>query len=349
MIIVSELNAALIVNAGPDQIVTAGEQVQLDGSASSETDGNIASFHWYQVRGPVVTLESARTAIASFQAPSNAELEFGLRLVSDTNEVATDRVVIRTDPYTNILPQADAGIDQTVATGDLVQLDATASSDADGTIIKYRWHQSRGPNVQLIDSLTAVSSFQAPPNAELAFSLKIEDNTGAVATDSIVIRVEPYTNQPPVADAGVDQTIAAGETVQLDGSASSDADGAIVRYIWTQNRGPSVVLQDSRTATPSFTMPANAELAFTLTVIDDSGAVTRDGVLVRSAVNINQPPVADAGVDQTIAAGETVQLDGSASSDADGAIVRYIWTQNRGPSVVLQDSRTATPSFTMPA
>ncbi|MES9812489.1 MAG: PKD domain-containing protein [Candidatus Thiodiazotropha sp.] len=66
MIIVSELNAALIVNAGPDQIVTAGEQVQLDGSASSETDGNIASFHWYQVRGPVVTLESARTAIASF-------------------------------------------------------------------------------------------------------------------------------------------------------------------------------------------------------------------------------------------------------------------------------------------
>ncbi|MES9812490.1 MAG: PKD domain-containing protein [Candidatus Thiodiazotropha sp.] len=254
-------------------------------------------------------------------------------MVSDTNEVATDRVVIRTDPYTNILPQADAGIDQTVATGDLVQLDATASSDADGTIIKYRWHQSRGPNVQLIDSQTAVSSFQAPPNAELAFSLKIEDNAGAVATDSIVIRVEPYTNQPPVADAGVDQTVAAGETVQLDGSASNDADGVIVRYIWTQNRGPSVVLQDSRTATPSFTMPANAELAFTLTVIDESGVVTRDGVLVRSAVNNNQPPIANAGPDLIVIEGEMVQLDGSTSSDPDGEISRFIWWQRSGPTV----------------
>ncbi|MEW8185715.1 MAG: PKD domain-containing protein, partial [Candidatus Thiodiazotropha endolucinida] len=243
------------------------------------------------------------------------------------------------------LPQANAGIDQIVATGDLVQLDATASSDADGTIIKYRWHQSRGPNVQLIDAQTAVSSFQAPPNAELGFSLRIEDNAGAIATDGVVIRVEPYTNQPPVADAGIDQTIAAGETVQLDGSVSSDADGAIVRYIWTQNRGPSVVLQDSRTATPSFTMPANAELAFTLTVIDDSGAVTRDGVLVHSAVNTNQPPVADAGPDLVVIEGELAQLDGSASSDPDGEISRFIWSQRSGPTVQLNDKNSATPNF----
>ncbi|MGD8909827.1 MAG: hypothetical protein PVI92_10830, partial [Chromatiales bacterium] len=56
---VSELNAALIVNAGPDQVVSAGEQVVLDGSASNETDGEISSYYWYQIRGPEVTLENA--------------------------------------------------------------------------------------------------------------------------------------------------------------------------------------------------------------------------------------------------------------------------------------------------
>lgn len=341
--------AALNANAGPDQVVTAGVQVQLDGTGSSESDGTIASYHWFQVRGPVVTLEGSRTAVSSFQAPANAELEFVLRLVSDTNEVATDRVVILTDPYTNISPQANAGIDQTVSTGELVQLDGTASSDADGLIAKYRWYQKRGPTVQLSDVRSATPSFQAPPNAQLAFTLKVEDNSGAVATDSVVILVEPYTNQSPVAVAGDDLTASAGESVTLDGSASNDADGTIVQYIWQQNRGPSVVLQNSRTPTSSFMMPADAELVFTLSVIDDSGAITRDSIVVRSTTNNNQPPNADAGADQTAIAGDTVQLDGSASSDADGSIVIYNWRQNRGPSVVLQDARTVAPSFVMPA
>ncbi|MBV2094996.1 MAG: PKD domain-containing protein [Candidatus Thiodiazotropha sp. (ex Codakia orbicularis)] len=345
----NKTDAALIVNAGPDQVVTAGTQVQLDGTGSSETDGTIASYHWFQVRGPVVTLAGSRTAVSSFQAPANAELEFVLRLVSDTNEVATDRVVILTDPYTNISPLANAGIDQSVSTGELVQLDGTASSDTDGMIAKYRWYQKRGPAVQLSDTRSATPSFQAPPNAQLAFTLKVEDDAGAVATDSVEILVEPYTNQSPVSVAGDDLTVNAGDTVTLDGSASSDADGTIVQYIWKQNRGPSVALQNARTPISSFVMPADAELVFTLSVIDDSGAITRDSIVVRSTTNNNQPPNADAGADQTVAAGETVQLDGSASSDADGAIVSYNWRQNRGPSVVLQDARTAAPSFVMPA
>ncbi|MEW8408434.1 MAG: PKD domain-containing protein [Candidatus Thiodiazotropha sp.] len=345
----NKTDAALIVNAGPDQVVTAGTQVQLDGTGSSETDGTIASYHWFQVRGPVVTLAGSRTAVSSFQAPANAELEFVLRLVSDTNEVATDRVVILTDPYTNMSPLANAGIDQSVSTGELVQLDGTASSDTDGMIAKYRWYQKRGPAVQLSDTRSATPSFQAPPNAQLAFTLKVEDDAGAVATDSVEILVEPYTNQSPVSVAGDDLTVNAGDTVTLDGSASSDADGTIVQYIWKQNRGPSVALQNARTPISSFVMPADAELVFTLSVIDDSGAITRDSIVVRSTTNNNQPPNADAGADQTVAAGETVQLDGSASSDADGAIVSYNWRQNRGPSVVLQDARTAAPSFVMPA
>ncbi|MEW8544011.1 MAG: PKD domain-containing protein [Candidatus Thiodiazotropha sp.] len=153
------------------------------------------------------------------------------------------------------------------------------------------------------------------------------------------------TNQAPFANAGADQTINAGETIQLDGSGSSDSDGSIVRYSWYQNRGPAVDLQGRTTATPSFVMPANAELAFTLSVIDDSGSVGRDSVLIRSAVNTNQAPFANAGADQTNNAGETIQLDGSGSSDPDGNVTKYIWTQISGPTIELNNRYSVSPLF----
>ncbi len=50
------------------------------------------------------------------------------------------------------------------------------------------------------------------------------------------------TNQPPVADAGTDQSVGDGATVTLDGTASRDPDGAIARYAWTQISGAPVAL-----------------------------------------------------------------------------------------------------------
>ncbi|MCU7918683.1 MAG: hypothetical protein KZQ95_10040 [Candidatus Thiodiazotropha sp. (ex Epidulcina cf. delphinae)] len=348
LIAVSDLNAALIVDAGPDQIVAADESVQLDGSASRETDGGIAGYHWFQARGPVVTLENARAAVAGFLAPANAELEFVLRLTSESGEKATDRVVVRAEPYANQSPAADAGPDQTVSVGDTVQLDGSASTDADGAIVKYRWYQNRGPAVQLDNAQTATPSFPAPPNAELAFGLRVEDNAGAIANDNVVIRVEPNTNQPPIARAGEDQTVTAGDRVQLDGSASTDPDGSVVKYNWYQYRGPSVVLNNPRTATPSFVAPANAVLAFGLQAIDNAGAATGDNILIRTEPYTNRPPVANAGADQAVSSGDTVQLDGGASRDTDGVIAKYRWYQTRGPAVQLNGARTATPSFQAP-
>ncbi|MEW8544010.1 MAG: PKD domain-containing protein, partial [Candidatus Thiodiazotropha sp.] len=148
-LVINELNAALVVNAGPDQVVTPGTYVELDGSVSRETDGIIASYHWYQVRGPQVSIDNSRNVIANFIMPENAELEFTLKLVSDSGEVATDRITVRTDPFINLLPQANAGADQTINAGETVQLDGSGSSDSDGSIVRYSWYQNRGPAVDL--------------------------------------------------------------------------------------------------------------------------------------------------------------------------------------------------------
>jgi len=79
-----------------------------------------------------------------------------------------------------------------------------------------------------------------------------------------------------VANAGPDQSVDAGVMVTLDGRGSSDADGTIAGYTWTQTTGtPTVTLSSRTVAQPTFEAPAvttATTLTFSLAVRDDRGA-----------------------------------------------------------------------------
>lgn len=82
------------------------------------------------------------------------------------------------------------------------------------------------------------------------------------------------SNAAPTADAGSDQTVDEGATVELDDSNSSDPDGDSLDYEWTQTSGPDVTLRDAATETPTFTAPevsSRRDLVFEL-VVDDGAA-----------------------------------------------------------------------------
>jgi hypothetical protein len=90
--------------------------------------------------------------------------------------------------------------------------------------------------------------------------------------------------RPPVADAGADQAVLSGATVQLDGSASSDPDDDPLTYSWTQIGGPQAVLTDEETATPTVQAPHGpANLTFQVTVSDDESRSDTDTVTVAVA------------------------------------------------------------------
>lgn len=156
-------------------------------------------------------------------------------------------------------------------------------------------------------------------------------------------------NSPPTAETGPDRTVDAEATVTLDGSGSSDPDGDTLTYDWEQTAGPEVVLGQTDTAQVDFEAPAQrtaTTLEFELTVSDgfaDSSAEVT--IEVRSS---NEPPVADAGSDQTVLEGTEVTLDAAGSGDPQGDSLSYFWIQLDGPPVVLDDPRLAQPTFTAP-
>ena len=160
----------------------------------------------------------------------------------------------------------------------------------------------------------------------------------------------PPANVAPTANAGPDQTVAEDVLVTLNGSGSTDSDGTVASYAWTQSAGTDVVLDATAPSMPTFTSPvvlADEVLTFSLVVTDDDGA-TSAADTVDISITANVPPSADAGPDQTVSSFDAVTLDGSGSTDSDGAIATYAWSQTTGTDVVLDETVPAMPTFDAP-
>ena len=124
-------------------------------------------------------------------------------------------------------------------------------------------------------------------------------------------------NTPPVANAGPDQTVALGSRVQLDGSTSFDPDGSEVSYQWTlvtKPAGSNAALSVAASPTPSFDADVDGDFVFELVVNDGELSIEPDVLTITSSKN-NLPPVAHAGLNQTVSVGQTVTLSGVQSYD----------------------------------
>jgi len=110
-----------------------------------------------------------------------------------------------------------------------------------------------------------------------------EDNGRAIqlnpdGTDDGTLEYWPIFNNPPVADAGPDQTIYARDPILLDASASSDPDGDTLTYEWDLNNDGQYDDASGVTVTTTFSLPGTYTVG--LLVTDDSGLSSMDTVTI---------------------------------------------------------------------
>lgn len=158
-------------------------------------------------------------------------------------------------------------------------------------------------------------------------------------------------NVKPVANAGADITISATVgSVTLNGSASSDADGAINRYVWTKVSGPwgGTITSPMNAKTTVTGLTTEGVYEFELKVADRKAETAVDRVKVTVTpgggttpppttppppTGTNQKPVSNAGTDITITLpANSTTLNGGGSKDPDGSIIKYEWTKTSGPA-----------------
>ena len=189
-------------------------------------------------------------------------------------------------------------------------------------------------------------SFVADVPGDYVAQLIVNDGSADSAPDTVTIST---TNSAPVADAGPDQTVAAGQVVALDGGGSTDPDGAPLSYRWTlvaTPAGSTAAIADLGAAVTTFVADRPGDYVVQLVVNDGQLDSAPDATVISTT---NSVPVADAGADRLdVPIGSAVTLDGSASSDADGHPLSFTWSLTSRPSgsvAVLSDPTTPTPAL----
>jgi len=344
-------NTAPLANAGPDETVPVGTLVTLDGTQSSDVDGNPLTYHWLFTSIPTgsgATLSNPTTAKPTFTADTPGQYIAQLVVNDGTVDSLPDTVTISTG---NTIPLANAGPDQTVSVGSTVTLDGTGSTDADGNSLTYQWSfvsVPMGSTTNFSNPATAKPTFVADKAGQYVTQLIVNDGTANSLPDTITISTH---NTAPVANAGPDQSVVIGSTVTLNGSGSTDVDGDSLTYDWmflSVPTGSTASFSNPTAANPTFVADKAGQYVAQLIVNDGTANSLPDTVTITTTGIMNTAPVANAGPDQTVNIGATVSLDGSGSKDADGNPLSYQWALTSvpmGSKTTLSNATTRTASF----
>ena len=248
------------VNKAPTASFTATPTnltVAVDGTASSDPDGTIASYAWDFGDG---TSGTGSTASRTYGAAGTYTVKLTVTDDKGATGQTTRTVTVTSPPAQNQPPVAAF---TATPTNLAVAFDASTSSDPDGTVASYAWDFGDSGTGT---GKTANHTYGA--TGDYTVTLTVTDNKGATATKTaqVTVSAAPPANQPPVAafTSTVNNMV-----VNFDGSGSSDPDGSIASYAW--DFGDTGTGSDPK---PSHTYAAAGTYSVQLTVTDNKGAST---------------------------------------------------------------------------
>lgn len=382
----SSANQAPTANAGPDQAVTVSSTVTLDGTGSSDPDGTITDYQWTQISGPSVTLSSSTASQPTFTAPSSpATLVFGLVVTDNLNEdSAQDTVTISVQDKVGYVAEAghatstttgtsfDIPVSKTVQIGHTLLVSVVVDDPAISSVAPVMSATDTQGNTYTMDA----QGYRDDTLAVTILSCYVTDaltpsDTITITSDTVRGRwaatvaefdnihqnsfdVAASMNGNPSTNLVSGTTVATENQVEVVfasfgfgmGSSPTFSAGAHYQQAGSQ-QGTTFGSSDRGVAAEYRIYTASATHEATATLTSASGYA---GAIATYAADLitDVEPVADAGSDQAVAAFEEVTLDASGSSDEDGVVVDYLWTQTDGPTVSLSSDSVVQPTFIAP-
>ena len=223
-------NRAPIADAGQNRNVFTGVPSTLDGSASSDPDGDLISYRWRFVSVPAGSVLDDDSIInnqtsAPLITPDVAGIYRLELIVSDGLLDSLPAYVELTAANANVPPNAVAGQDQTVLVGETVALDGSLSQDPDNgpAPLSFNWRFISHSGTQWTQVMSLISSDpQNPakafftPDVKGTYELKLRVSDGEAFDDDTLTVTATLANVPPVANAGEDQVIQLGQRCQFE-------------------------------------------------------------------------------------------------------------------------------------
>ncbi|MDX1624508.1 MAG: PKD domain-containing protein [Gemmatimonadota bacterium] len=225
-------NRPPVADAGPDRSGEAGDTFSLDGTGSSDPDGDALAFAWTFASSPgdAPPLDGADSAEPSFTAPEDGVYELELEVTDPAGASDTDRTRVVVGQEGNAAPSADAGDDRTVVVDSEVTLNGSRSSDPDGDPLAFLWELLRVPDgseATLSGADGPRPTFLADRTGTYAVQLEVDDGRGGTDDDTVRIFVEPPPNLAPTGSLTGPDQVMEGATVTVEGSWSDPEDDPV--------------------------------------------------------------------------------------------------------------------------
>ncbi len=332
-------NLAPAANAGGPYVVNEGVPLTLDGSASSDPNGDALTFAWDLDNDGAYDDSSA--VAPSWTWNDDGTYTVSLKVTDSLLEDSTTVDVIVNDlaPSAGFIWAPEPSNEGTVVT-----FTSTSISMPD-TISAWSWDFSG-----LGTSTDQNPDFTFNDNGNYSVTLMVTDNDGSTDTEIHTVSVN---NVAPDVNAGPDQSVNEGDTVNFNGSFSDPGIQDTHTIEWDFGDGSP---PESGNLTPAHNYSEDGVYTVTLTVTDNDGS-SGIATLTIEVLNSNLPPTANSGGPYSAISGEDIILDGSNSSDANEAggsnpvvnpatssgydeIIRYQWDLDGDSLYGTDDSPT---------